>query len=659
MNMSDLHVTEVAQSPVDDPLKAPERVVTFRAVMLGAVLAMGATVAGSYARFILHTTRLDQNHLSMAAVFPLVLIALFLARPFKLTRGELVVIFCMPLIGATMPTYFIGKLLAYISAPHYMASAENQWAVYFGTYLPTFAVMPEGEAVRWFYEGLPLGASIPWTDWFVPVFWWITVVTAFYGCCLFLMVILRKQWVVHERIDFPLMELPLAILEPPEEGRFFRIPVLNQGVFWLGFVPPLLIISWNMISYFTPTFPAIPWHLPSIAFGPEFRPMRVNLYPVVVGFGYFIKLDLLFGLWLFNVLTTLEVGFLNRLGFKTEFAGLHSTTPLAIGAQSGGAVIVILLVGFWMGRGHLKDVFRKAFKSDSSVDDSDEILSYRTAVYGFLICGLYLAAWHYWTGMELRFLPLFMFGTLIAYLGITRLIAESGVISLRIPLMPQSFGVIVMGSNLLTQRTLISVALSYALTSDVKTNIMPALAHSLRLFETLHTHRRKLVWPLVVAMASGMFATFIYTIYVGYEYGAANHGSMFTQDAASGPWDEMVKRAKSPDGPAWELISFIAAGAATCGLMMFVRYRYPGFPLHPVGFAAGPAIPVRDLAAPFFIVWVAKSVIVRLGGIQSYRAARPFFIGLILGHFVGASISFVVDMIWFPGQGHSVPFSDW
>ena len=94
-------------------------------------------------------------------------------------------------------------------------------------------------------------------------------------------------------------------------------------------------------------------------------------------------------------------------------------------------------------------------------------------------------------------------------------------------------------------------------------------------------------------------------------------------------------------------------------MMMFIRYRVPSFPLHPIGFAVGPAIPVRDVILPIFMAWFIKSITLRVGGIQAYRAARPFFVGMILGHFVGAGISFLVDMVWFPGQGHSVPFSDW
>jgi len=100
------------------------------------------TLAGSYARFILHTTRLDQNHLSVAAVFPIVLIGIVLGRAIKLRRGEIVVMFTMALIGATMPTYFIGKLIANFAVPYYLATPEDQWVAYFEPYLPSYAVIP-------------------------------------------------------------------------------------------------------------------------------------------------------------------------------------------------------------------------------------------------------------------------------------------------------------------------------------------------------------------------------------------------------------------------------------------------------------------------------------------------------------------------------------
>ena len=151
--------------PSQADVKSP---ISIWALTIGSVLTVMATVAGSYARFILHTTRLDQNHLSVAAVFPFVLITLVLARPLKLSRGELIVIFSMSLIGATMPTYFIGKMMAYIAVPHYGATPENQWAIYYGN-LPAWAAVPSGQGLQWYYEGLPKGMSIPWEIWIAPL----------------------------------------------------------------------------------------------------------------------------------------------------------------------------------------------------------------------------------------------------------------------------------------------------------------------------------------------------------------------------------------------------------------------------------------------------------------------------------------------------------
>jgi hypothetical protein len=44
----------------------------------------------------------------------------------------------------------------------------------------------------------------------------------------------------------------------------------------------------------------------------------------------------------------------------------------------------------------------------------------------------------------------------------------------------------------------------------------------------------------------------------------------------------------------------------------------------------------------------------RSGGIGLYQKAQPFFIGLIMGYFTGIGISFLIDMAFFPGQGHSL-----
>ena len=43
---------------------------------------------------------------------------------------------------------------------------------------------------------------------------------------------------------------------------------------------------------------------------------------------------------------------------------------------------------------------------------------------------------------------------------------------------------------------------------------------------------------------------------------------------------------------------------------------------------------------PFLLVWIVKTLILRLGGMGAYRRAIPFFLGLIIGHF------FLAGLIW-------------
>ena len=49
-----------------------------------------------------------------------------------------------------------------------------------------------------------------------------------------------------------------------------------------------------------------------------------------------------------------------------------------------------------------------------------------------------------------------------------------------------------------------------------------------------------------------------------------------------------------------------------------------------------------------------RSFLQRFGGGKRIEAAKPFFIGLILGHFFGILIGLIVDRIWFPIDGHSI-----
>ena len=55
-----------------------------------------------------------------------------------------------------------------------------------------------------------------------------------------------------------------------------------------------------------------------------------------------------------------------------------------------------------------------------------------------------------------------------------------------------------------------------------------------------------------------------------------------------------------------------------------------------------------------FIIWLIKSLLMRFGGFELYRKMHPSVVGVLLGYAAGGSISLLVDVLWFPGQGHNV-----
>jgi hypothetical protein len=63
---------------------------------------------------------------------------------------------------------------------------------------------------------------------------------------------------------------------------------------------------------------------------------------------------------------------------------------------------------------------------------------------------------------------------------------------------------------------------------------------------------------------------------------------------------------------------------------------------------------IRYQFLSIFLAWFLKLTILRLGGIRLYRRTWPFFIGLIVGFFLGMGGSILVDVIWFPGAGHPI-----
>jgi len=409
--------------------------VTVRAVLWGFVVVVVVNAWITYAAYVLHASSMNITNFSIA-LLSLYLCLLVGNRTFGrlrpasvLTPTELYTILVMGLVGSVIPSRGLtGIFLGSLASPYYLATPENRWAEFLHDSIPSWMVPPNtGGAMQYLFEGLPEGLSIPWGFWVMPLLWWCLLIGAGFLVCASIVVILRRQWAEHERLVYPLLN---PIVDLTCDGQEGRTSILRNRLFWAGFAISGGIISWNMLNYFNPTIPRINMspNAGLFYFAQYFPPLLTHINTYTIGFGYFVNIEVLFSLWFFHLFLLTQNAAFRRMGFYfgANHAGGGAYSDPVVQWQCAGALFAFVLVGLWVGRKHIQDVFRKAFRGDAKVRDDDELMSYRAAVFS-LIAGLaFIVGWLMQSGMELRMIVLLLPATLVLLMATAVVVAWKG-----------------------------------------------------------------------------------------------------------------------------------------------------------------------------------------------------------------------------------------
>ncbi len=65
-------------------------------------------------------------------------------------------------------------------------------------------------------------------------------------------------------------------------------------------------------------------------------------------------------------------------------------------------------------------------------------------------------------------------------------------------------------------------------------------------------------------------------------------------------------------------------------------------------------VEMQDNAWSLFLIWFVKIIILKVGGLERYRAYAPFFLGMIIGYVTGVALGVTADFFYFPGEGHEI-----
>jgi hypothetical protein len=565
-------------------------------------------------------------------------------RPLALERGELAVAFFLILLANTLSSRGLpAQLVPVITGAFYYATPENNWAEVVQPYMPDWPV-PQGRDAIWnFYEGSSTGI-VPWNVWLAPLLYWMLFGLALFLAMVCLMVILRRQWVEHERLAYPMVQLPLAMIANDERGSATS-PLFRSGLMWLGFAVPFTLASINALNSYFEFFPTVSLSLPGISLFRGMAGISLRLNLSMVGFSYFVPQNVALGLAFFYLLNVVQRGLLGMLawGGRDESMGAYSqyTDPIII-HQAMGGMVVLVLGSLWIGRYHLRAVFRKAFRGAPDVDDSDEITSYRTAVWGTILSFAAMGFWLWRSGIPLLFVPLLLFGAFIGFITIARVVAQGGVASMFPPTNGPDFVVASVGGSLLGAKGMAGMALSYAWSVDTLILLMSACANGLKLVtEVGLQHRRRLFGGIVGVVILTLGCVIVLTLYLGYEYGAINLSGFYYNNVAQYPYQFMDKSINNPLPFRTSTWVYLGMGAAIMGGLMTAQYRLLWWPFHPLGYPVSCVF--GSMWFSIFIAWVLKSVILKYGGLTMFNRLKPFFLGMILGEAVVAGTWVVID----------------
>ncbi|MCY3763725.1 MAG: hypothetical protein OXH50_20970, partial [Gemmatimonadetes bacterium] len=101
-----------------------------------------------------------------------------------------------------------------------------------------------------------------------------------------------------------------------------------------------------------------------------------------------------------------------------------------------------------------------------------------------------------------------------------------------------------------------------------------------------------------------------------------------------------IQRPSAPEAGGW---MHTGIGGLVMSALMAARWRYPWWPLHPLGFPVCSVFGKLTINA--FIAWGMQTLVKRFGGQRSHLTARSFFMGMILGHTAVYGLFWIVDAL--------------
>jgi hypothetical protein len=461
-----------------------------------------------------------------------------------------------------------------------------------------------------------------------------------------------RQWSQHERLQFPLNQIPLTITKPG---------ILRDR----GFVIAMLLILGLHIYSQMGNSGIHPF--PTISLGGE-RPIvklegfhtlfgfqvsadarwiyelfwsAIYIWPAVIGVAFLLAADVGFSLWGGFWFMAMIFGWLGAIGIQASIAN-HGKF-LGVGSTLAMGVVVL-----WIGRHHYWTLLQSSLGLRRS-DDRLGVWGLRMLVGG--AAAAVLLVWHLGTGIgfssvELKGLigaVILIAMLLLIFITVARLVAETGVLNFEVT---QHLGVMftALGLPFLLP---IQMSLLMAMIGSQFFGRAPISGFAVQSLafvnEAKIPHRRSVPALLVVLLilgAGGLTLVFLANMLLPGDSRSASAAvdqivptadifRLRSEGGAVTPMDMIMGESNRAN-----VLSF-AIGIALLFGIYGIRRVWVRFPFHPIGLVVALSFPIYSAWGSLFLGWLAKVLVLKYGGSGFYQRVKPIAIGLIVGDALG------------------------
>lgn len=637
----------------DDQPPSPFSRFRLRAVLAGFLLCLPVTFAvtnqDTSSIFSLMTPPISALLFMVILNWPLRRFAPKLA----FSQSDLIVIFAIVSVAGAISGEWCGIYRGSVYNYPFQSRSNPTYKDLLSKYIPDWLAVHDMSKVK-DVEGGGKGAlyvlhKIPV---FLPV--WLGLGGLMLSLCFAMICInslMRGAWCERERLTFPLIQLPVAMTEEGGGGGMWRSKHM-----WFAFAVMFSIDILNGLNYLYPNLPSIPvkdlFYIDQAFKDPPLSNIgdfRLSIYPFMAAIGLFMPSDLLLSFVVFFLLRKATHVVLASQGIpQSTFSGTALLPgPPYFDEQTWGAVLAMFLGAVWVSRDYLKEVWGDIRTGRRA---SDGGVKHQWAFLGLVASYVVMIGYGMVGGLPVAYMIPYVGLFLVFSVVLTRVRAQLGPPTHEFAFFgTNSIMGRFVGTKWMTDQQATWVSQVFLMMNRIYRNHpMPYQLEAMKMAQIERLNQKRMFLAIVAATAVGFFLAMYFNMVRVYRT-----GDLGWSDAVA--YLENITRDRH--GPDIVGIVMTIFGFAVVMALDMIRFRFPGFPLHPAGYLLSMNYGVDYYWFGLLIALFVKNFVQRYYGLRGYDKLRAVALGILIGEYAAETIWMTMALITHQST-YTISFND-